>query len=337
MLTIGGHKINNIEYTGAVIELYILTENPVRNGSKFILSNSGGKGTIQYMIPDGKEPVAMSSHLKIDFIGTPLSIIGRKSPNIIFNMYLGKVMYFLNLKASDGGADGARNIKALEKMVTEVYKILDNTNDHFIIKNIETFFKQDPKQIIKMLRNSDPLNKPLFPAIVPPFKNHLDITNIEQAAKLLGVQLNEKVYIPENGSVTESEVVVGILPIFMLEHFPKAMSSTRGAINVKDQFISGQGISGSQEGKGAIKVGLYDMYAILSKNGGGNKQQGNLIKELHSLKSDAVTSKRKYINSLLYRNELPNVNINDKVDGVDTKTKNWVEAMFYGCGLQPDF
>lgn len=345
MLTIGGHKINNIEYTGAIIELYILTENPVRNGSKFILSNSGGKGTIQYMIPEGKEPVAMSSHLKIDFIGTPLSIIGRKSPNIIFNMYLGKVMYFLNLKAKDlvgagatgAGVGAAKTIKDLEKMVTEVYKILDNTNDHFIIKNIETFFKQDPNQIIKMLKNSDPLNKPLFPAIVPPFKNHLDISNIEQAAKLLGVQLNEKVYIPENGSVTETEVVVGILPVFMLEHFPKAMSSTRGAINVKDQFISGQGISGSQEGKGAIKVGLYDMYAILSKNGGGNKQQGNLIKELHSLKSDAVASKRKYINSLLYKNELPNVNITDPVEEVDTKTKNWISAMFYGCGLEPDF
>lgn len=335
MLTIGGHKINNVEFEGAIIELYILTDNPVRNGSKFVLSNSGGKGTVQYVIPKDKIPVAMETGLEIDFIGTPLSIIGRKSPNIIYNMYLGKVMYFLNVKVMEMAKNGKyANIK---KLVQEVYSCLDNTKDHMILNDLEAFFNKEQRTIIKLILSSDPLNRPIFPAIVPPFKNNLEMADIEKAAKILDIPLNEKVYIKEHDQITEHEVVVGILPIYMLEHFPKGMSSVRGSINVKDQFLSGQGISGSEEGKGAIKVGLYDMYSLLSKNSGGDKQIGNLLKELHSLKSDATISKRKYMNSLIYKNQLPSINLEEEVDEKDTKTKNWIEALFYGCGLQPDF
>ncbi len=335
MLTIGGHKLNNVEFEGAIIELYILTDNPVRNGSKFVLSNSGGKGTVQYVIPKDKIPTAMETGLEIDFIGTPLSIIGRKSPNIIYNMYLGKVMYFLNKKVQEMASNGKfANIK---KLVFDVYSCIDNTKDHMILKDLETFFTKEQRTIIKLILASDPLNRPIFPAIMPPFKNKLEIKDIERAAKVLDIPLNEKVYIKEHDQITEHEVVVGILPIYMLEHFPKGMSSVRGSINVKDQFLSGQGVSGSEEGKGAIKVGLYDMYSLLSKNSGGDKQIGNLLKELHSLKSDAKTSKRKYINSLIYKNELPSVNLDEEVTNINTPTKNWIEALFYGCGLQPDF
>ena len=335
MLTVGGHKLNNVEFDGAIIELYILTENPVRNGSKFILSNSGGKGTVQYVIPKDKAPVAMETGLNIDFIGTPLSIIGRKSPNIIYNMYLGKVMYFLNKECQDLAKKG--KVASIKKLVMDVYECIDHTENNTLIKDLEVFFSRESRTILKMINQCDPLNRPIFPAIIPPFKNKLDIKDIERAAKVLGIPLNEKVYIKEHDQITEKEVVVGILPIYMLEHFPKGMSSVRGSINVKDQFLTGQGISGSQEGKGAIKVGLYDMFSLLSKNSGGDKQIGNLLKELHSLKSDSVVAKRRYMNSLLYKNELPSINLEDEVIGKDTKTKNFIEALFYGCGLQPDF
>lgn len=335
MLNIGGHKINNVEFDGALIECYILTDNPVTQGSKFVLSNSGGKGTVQYIIPKDKAPVAMETGLEIEFIGTPLSIIGRKSPNIIYNMYLGKIMYFLNKQAKELAANG--KFVGIKKLVTEVYQVLDNTKDHMILNDLKLFFEKDAKQVLRFILNSDPLNRPAFPAIMPPFKNKLEISNLEQAAKILNIPLNEKVYIKEHDIITEKEVVVGILPIYMLEHFPKGMGSVRGSINIMDQFVSGQGRSGSKEGLGAIKVGLYDMYSILSKNGGEGKELGHLLKELHSIKSDATLSKRKYINSLIYKNELPSIDLISETDPQDTKTKTWIEAMFYGCGLQPDF
>jgi hypothetical protein len=335
MLTIGGHKINNIEFTGVVIEVYILTDNPVRDGSKFVLSNSGGKGTVQYVIPKDKTPIATETGLEIEFIGTPLSIIGRKSPNIIYNLYLGKIMYFLNLKCIEYTKNNKFSI--MKKLVLDIYEILDKTKDNSIYSEVNEFFNKEPRTIQKLILSSDPLNRPIFPAIVPPFKNHLVMNDLEKAAKLLDIPLNEKVRILENDTVTENEVIVGVLPIYMLEHFPKGMSSVRGSLNIKDQFITGQGISGSAEGKGAIKVGLYDTFGLLSKNHGKGKEHGHLFKELHSIKSDAVISKRKYINSLIYKNELPSIDNLTETDKRDTKTKNFIEAMFIGCGLEPTF
>ena len=81
-LTIGGHKVNGVEVDGAIIEIYIEKSNPIINGSKFTLASSGGKGTVQYIIPKGQEPIGAESGLKIEFIGTSLSIISRKNPSI---------------------------------------------------------------------------------------------------------------------------------------------------------------------------------------------------------------------------------------------------------------
>lgn len=335
MLSIGEHKLNNVPFEGAIIEVYILTDNPVRNGSKFILSNSGGKGTIQYVIPKDKTPIAMGTGLQIDFIGTPLSIIGRKSPNIILNLYLGKIIYFLNTNCIELAKKG--KFSQIKKLVFDLFDIIDQTDKKILLKQLSEFFNKEQRTILKMILNSDPLNRPIFPAIVPPFSNHLNIKDLEKAAKLLNIPLNEKVYIKEHDVITESEVVVGILPVYMLEHFPKGMSSVRGSINVKNQFISGQGVSGSQEGKGSIKVGLYDMYGLLSKNSGEGKNIPNLLKELHSIKSDATSDKRKYINSLIIKNELPSINIEEEISHKNTPSKNWIEALFLGCGLQPEF
>jgi hypothetical protein len=70
--------------------------------------------------------------------------------------------------------------------------------------------------------------------------------NIEQAAKTLDIPLNEKVIVTENNGIqTYKTVPVGILPVHLLEHFPKAMSSTRGSINGKANYITGQGKSGT--------------------------------------------------------------------------------------------
>lgn len=334
-LDIGGHKLNNVEFDGAIIECYILTDNPVRHGSKFILGNSGGKGTIQHIIPKGKEPIALDSGLQVEFIGTPLSIIGRKSPNIIMNLYLGKIGYFMNKKIKEFADNGKfANIK---KILFEVFDHLDKTKDKMILKQLEEFFTKDSKTIINFIKQSDPFNRPAFPIIMPPFKNKINMLDIENAAKVIDIKLNERLLLKEFGITTEREVVVGILNVPMLEHFPKAMSSARGSIKTRKQFVSGQGMSGTKEGLGAIKVGLYDMFSLLSKNGGEGQSINHLIKELHSIKSDSVTEKRNYQNSLLYKQQLPNMDIKQEINPEDTKTKNWIEFLFIGAGLQPKF
>ncbi len=67
---------------------------------------------------------------------------------------------------------------------------------------------------------------------------------MDNAARILGISLDEKVYVPEEDMPTEYKVTVGIMPVYLLEHFPKEMSSVRGMINAKRQITTGQGRSG---------------------------------------------------------------------------------------------
>ena len=132
-----------------------------------------------------------------------------------------------------------------------------------------------------------------------------------------------------DGIETLKEVPVGILPVNMLEHFPHGMSSTRGSLNNRVNWMTGQGRNGSKEGTGAIKVGLYDMNSLLSKRPYG------LVKELHALKSDASVSKRKVINTILKQNRIPeSFDINLESD--ELVTLNMVKVLFEGAGLKPD-
>ncbi len=328
-LTIGGHKFNQEEIDGAIIEVYIEKENPVRNGSKFTLTSSGGKGTVQYIMEHGKEPISEETNLKIEFIGTPLSIISRKNPSILLSMYLGKVIYFLNKTVKE--LNKAGKILAIKKLVTEVFSAIDETDDSIITNQLKEFFAQPKEKITKIINNSDPLNDPAFPAIVPPFKNKLRIKNIQNAANVLGIPLNEKVKVLENnGIVTERSVPVGILPINMLEHFPQAMSSTRGSVSTGKNWITGQGRSGTKEGTGAIRVGLFDMNSLLSK------QPYGLIKEMHAIKSDAGNVKKNMIRSIIKTNAIPSVD-DTELEQKDMVALNLIDILFKGAGLKADF
>ena len=326
-LSIGGHKIGGEEPETGIIEVFIERENPINNGSKFTLGNSGGKGTVQYIIPEGKEPIAIETQLKIDFIPTSLSIIKRKNPSIIFNMYLGKCMFFMNEMAKGMLKEKPEDIKRIESFITSCYTLIDKTDQSIIIKEIETFFKQDKSQIQKAINQSNSLSRPFFVGIVPPFKNKLVMKDIVKLANHIGIPLKEKVSIPENGYTTLKKVPVGILNVFLLEHFPQTQGSVRGSMYAKRSIVTGQGSSGSKDRKGATKAGLYDLYSILTK------RPYNLIKELHSLKSDAKLAKIAYNRQIFEGNGTPSI-ANIKITKDDTTTKNYIEALFLAAGLK---
>lgn len=321
-LQVGGHKINGEEPGWAIVEVYIERDNPINNGSKFTLGNSGGKGTVQYVIPKGQEPESAETHLKIDFIPTSLSIVKRKNPSIYFNMYLGKCFYFINEIAK--GLDH----KKLKEFVLGAYKIVDKTEDKKILKEMEEFFKQPELTIKKGLNQSNSLNKPLFPMIQPLFQNRITMRDIVELARYIGIPLKEKILIPENdGSYTLKKVPVGILNVFLLEHFPHTQGSVRGSHYVKNSIVTNQGSSGTKDRRGATKTGLYDLYSLLTKT------PYNLIKEFHSLKSDAKSAKYAYQRQMLLKNELPSIS-DIKISKDDTPTKNYIESLLLGAGLK---
>ena len=323
---IGGHKANKTEPEGAIIEIYIEKENPIRNGSKFTLGNSGGKGTVQYTIPKDKKPKTAKTGLEIDFIATPLSIISRKNPSILLQLYSGKVIYFLNKKAQD--LILSNKINEAKKLLTDCFEVLDVSEDRFIIDQLNAFLKNSNDFLVKYVKRHDPLNNPAFPLIVPPYKNKIGMEEIEKVAKILDVPLQEKVIIPEEDSESEYEVTVGIMQVHLLEHFPKAMSGVRGSINAKAQTTLGQGRSGTKEGNGAIKIGVYDMFSLIAR------EPDELFKELWIAKADNTNAKRQLSKKILNSDEP--VKIEDiELDDERSITKKLIKAYFYGAMLEP--
>ena len=328
IIKIGGHSVNGTEFDGAVIEIYVEKPNKISNGSKFTLAATGGKGTVQYIIPEGKEPQAIDTKLKIEFIPTPLSIVSRKNISILLLMYSGKVIYFLNEKLKKLAQ--ANKINEARELLLEIFTYLDASKEKFLVNEAMSFFdSKSPKEIKKFIDDSDSLSRPAFPLLVPPHKNKITMENIQEAANALGIPLNEKIRIPEEGIVTEREVPVGIMPVIYLEHFPKAMSGSRGSLSVKRQFTTGQGRSGTRVGAGAIKLGLYDLFAM------SYKEPGLMIKELHGLHSDNDQAKKKFQKEVLKTGKMPEI-LDMKIDSNEAKTKKLVEVFFRGAMLEPD-
>jgi len=328
IIKIGGHSVNGSEFDGAVVEIYIEKPNKIANGSKFTLAATGGKGTVQYIIPKGKEPVSEKTNMKIEFIPTPLSIVSRKNVSILLLMYSGKVIYFLNKKLQELAK--ADQISKARELILEVFTHMDESKDKFLINEVMGFFdSRSSQEIKKYILGSDPLSRPAFPLLVPPHKNKITIENIQKAANVLGIPLNEKVYVPEEDILTEKEVPVGIMPVNYLEHFPKAMAGARGSLSVKSQFTTGQGRSGTRVGAGAIKLGLYDLFGM------SYKEPGLLIKEVHGLHSDNKEAKRKFQKEVLKTGKMPKI-FDLHVDSAEGKTKKLVETFFRGAILDPD-
>ncbi len=166
---------------------------------------------------------------------------------------------------------------------------------------------------------------------MPPFKNKITIKDIKEAAKVMHIPLNEKVLVKENNNiVTMKTVPVGIIPVNMLEHFPKAMSSVRGSISTNKNHITGQGRSGTKEGTGATKIGLYDMNSLTSKG------SNDLLRELHTMKSDASDAKQQMQRYIIKNNIIP-----DKEDievlSEDLTSKKLIDFYFKGAGLEFEF
>jgi hypothetical protein len=330
-LKVGGHKVNNNEFDGYVIELFVERQNPIANGSKFaLLGGSGGKGTIQYQIPRGKEPVSTETNLTVEFIPTPASNISRKNMSVVISLFTGKIVYFLNKKVEVLIKEG--KIIQAKNLLLETYGHLDRTKEANIIEDIHLFFKQSDKEILNYVNKCDPLSKPAFPLLVTPFKNKITMPDIKAAAKVVNIPLNEKVRLPEEDNlITEYSVPVGIFPVIYLEHFPKEMAGIRANIKAKKQFATGQGRSGTKEGDGAIKLGVYDLFSVASK------KASSLITELHLLKSDNDVGSRKLRNKILKDGEVvsqEDIEITEDLKK-NAKTKKLVENYFIGALLDP--
>jgi DNA-directed RNA polymerase beta subunit len=274
------HKFKNNEFEGALIEFYLRVPKNLQMGDK-ISSRFGAKGVITKIIEKDKIPSASFTG-NIDIFLSPSGVIGRRNTAILKELYLGKILYFMKDVFAEMSKKG--DMEKVKKLMLKVYNILDVTKDKSIVKSVEEYLKNTNDKKLQSLLVAKELN---INYIIPPF-NTMEFDKIQEAANLLDIPLNEKVYIPELDMWTKTEVPVGIQYVTRHEQLSDDYASTR-SVGKYTQF--GQATKGKSN-QGGQSLGNLDVYAILTYD------VPDLLKELMVSRSDNMKSKIKLISSI---------------------------------------
>jgi hypothetical protein len=321
----GSHKYRSRLFKGARVLFLIETERKPTYGDKFVF-RGGNKGTVTYIIPKDKKPKALSSNLDIDWIHNSLSVIGRKNANILLELGVGKVLYFLNKKAKELANDSKVKTKDIKKLVLDVYNALDQTEDKKYFNKIKEKITSIPDNEFRNLcKQIDPLNKPLFVWLAIPFSK-MKVDWINDALDILGIPLEEYVYIPELNAKTNKPVTVGIAYATMLEYMPDIMLGYRST--EKYSSLTGQAVKGkSNEGVGGARIDELTLAGLIDYLGGNSK----LIEELYTVQADDHTAKEDVQFQIIQNGEPP-----EQYKRSETKTKTLLREFMYGMGLNPN-
>jgi len=310
----GNHKYKSRRFEGARIMYLIETERKPILNDKFVF-RGGNKGTVTYIIPKDKKPIALDTKLKIDWIHNPLSIIGRKNANILLELGVGKVLYFLNKKAKELVEKGGKTSE-IKKLVLDIYGTLD-VEGKFYNRIKEKLDNISERQFRELCKRIEPLERPLFYWIAAPFSK-MPIRRIVEAAEILGIPLEEKVYIPELGITTSNPVTVGVAYVTILEHSPDVMIGYRSV--EKYSRLTGQAVKGqSNVGVGGARVDELTLTGLIDYLGKDSK----LIEELYTVQADDHTAKQDVMFQIIQTGKAPE---NYKRD--TTRTKDLLRRIF---------
>jgi hypothetical protein len=169
----------------------------------------------------------------VDVFIQPCGVLGRKNTAILKEIYLGKILYFLPKILQDKLKANIK-IDDAKKLIYQVYDLLDPTEDKEILNSIKNKIEDIKPDIFKDSVIQDILH---FNYILPPFTSPT-FKDIQVAAKLLNIPLNEKVYIPELGTWTKTAVPVGIQYMSTMEQTSADYESTRSIAGY--QSMTGQ-------------------------------------------------------------------------------------------------
>ena len=198
----GVHKYKGNFFEGALVEFYIKVPKTLQKGDK-ISNRFGAKGVITNVIP--KDKIARAEHSGDIGIFLPSAgVLGRKGSAIIKELYVGKIMLNLQRIVREK-AEANEGIEDIKDFIIEVYDVMDPTKDKRLVANIKEKLKA-PAADLKAAFKSDGIK---FNYMIPPF-NTPGFENFIEAAGLLKIELDERVYIPETGQWTKDKIPVGI-------------------------------------------------------------------------------------------------------------------------------
>jgi len=270
--TTGGHKYKQTEFQGARIVYYIKQKKPLLEGDK-IANRFGAKGVIGKIFD--KAPYGELTS-RIDVFISPTGVFSRKNIAMIKELYVGKIMYYLNQKCQEWANNPKIKTDFIIKNVLDIYKLLSTDK---VYENIrENIGKLTEAKLRRLFKDSE-FN---FYILIEPFKK-IEFKDIQTAAQHLDIKLDEKVYLPELDTWSETPVPVGVAYYNALEQFSEIYSNVRGTGMY--QGLTRQPSKGKAR-QGGQSIGSLDMNALLTYD------IPSIRNELFTLRSDDHRSKR---------------------------------------------
>jgi len=232
----GGHKLKGgAEYLGAQIVYYIKQKKPLLEGDKFA-GRFGNKGIIGKVITKENTPKPEFSP-KVDVFISPIGVFSRKNISMIKELYLGKIMYFLNQKVVEMANNSKYKTDEIIKLILDIYGVLGSEK---VIKSVsKNLDSMSPTTIRRRFKNND--LKLAFTVI--PFTT-VSFDQIKTAADHLNIPLDEKIYFPELDIWTKNAVPVGVTYGQALEQTSEIYANIRSS--GKYQGLTGQATKGKQ-------------------------------------------------------------------------------------------
>lgn len=315
-LKTGNHKVRGKVFEGARIVFYIKTDRELGEGDK-ICNRFGAKGIVGTILKDDETPYTDYSG-KIDIFLSPFGLAGRKNLVVIKELYLGKILYFLpkiikeKLKVEP--------IDKIKELILSIYELLDNSKDKKYYNLINDKLTELIKK--KTLKTELETENLKFILMCEPFHNNIPLDNMQQAANILGIPLDEKIYIPKYKCYTKTKVPVGINFFQAMEQIAEEYESLRSTGKYK--FSTGQ----PEKGKvniGGQSLGNWDIYSLLTCD------VPNVMKELMTVRSDDFKNKREMTMHIIENGE---AQIPKEVG--DAATKDLYKIHMIALGLSPN-
>jgi DNA-directed RNA polymerase beta subunit len=308
---IGNHKLKGgKEFLGAHIVFYIKEKHPLMLGDK-ICNRYGSKGVISKMIDKDQEPYSEVTDLKPEVFISPISIFGRKNIPFLKEIYLGKIFHFLQEQCAEMAATPKISTSKIIKKILGVYELLAAEK---IYKDVENLLNKSSQIKLRADIKSKKLQLRL---IIEPFTN-VSMSRIKQAAELIDIPLDEKVYIPELDTYTDVPVPVGIGYYQFMEHISEDFANIRGADSYTS--LTRQPTKGKQKGGGQA-IGGLDIYALISLNA------DKCLQELLTVRSDDHIRKREVYLNILNNGELVNMPKETGEGGTKTQFDLYIKSM----------
>ncbi len=278
----GNHKLKGgVEFLGAQIVYYIRQKKPLIEGDKFA-NRFGAKGIIGKVILPEHVPKPEFSP-RVDVFISPIGVFSRKNLAMVKEIYLGKIMYFLNKKVREMSNNPKITTDQIIKLINDMYGLLGSKK---VVDSVAKYLENiSPNSLRKKIKEG----KLILSFMVIPFTT-VSFEQIKTGAEHLGIPLDEKIYLPEFDITTKNAVPVGITYGQALEQISEVYASVRSS--GRYQGLTGQATKGKAR-EGGQTIGPLDVNALLTYDAPA------VLTELLTLRSDDHRSKRKVINEII--------------------------------------